>query len=113
MVADRSLTAEEASKALFGGQQVTADDASLPTVTIPAGDVTDEFTIADAFVAAGLAKGKARARAPAIVLQLLAVMTAVVITGAGMVWLAIPLALLGVLVASLLLTPAAGGALTS
>ena len=59
---------------------------------------------------AGVAK--ARARAPAIVLQLLMVMTAVVIAGAGVVWLAVPLALLGILVATLLLTPATSGALS-
>jgi tyrosyl-tRNA synthetase len=60
---DAARQAEEASKALFGGGvAATADDASLPTVTIPAGDVTDGFTIADAFVAAGLAKGRGEAR---------------------------------------------------
>ena len=59
---DAARQAETAAKALFGGQQATADDAALPTVTIPAGDVTDEFTIADAFVAAGLAKGRGEAR---------------------------------------------------
>jgi tyrosyl-tRNA synthetase len=60
---DAARQAEEASKTLFGGgQQVSADDASLPTVTIPAGEVTDDFTIADAFVAAGLAKGRGEAR---------------------------------------------------
>ncbi len=59
---DAARQAEEASKALFGGGQQASDDASLPTVTIPAGDLTDEFTIADAFVAAGLAKGRGEAR---------------------------------------------------
>ncbi len=63
-------------------------------------------------VAAALSRAKARARAPAIVLQLLMVMTAVVIAGAGVVWLAVPLALLGILVATLLLTPATSGALS-
>ncbi len=55
--------AEEASKRLFSGRQtVSADDDSLPTVDIPAGEVTDAFTIADAFVKAGLAKGRGEAR---------------------------------------------------
>ncbi len=53
--------AESASKALFGASG-TADDASLPTTTIVTADVTDEFKIADAFVAAGLAKGRGAAR---------------------------------------------------
>jgi tyrosyl-tRNA synthetase len=60
---DAARGAEEAAKALFGGgQQAAADDDSLPTVTISAADVTDAFTIADAFVAAGLAKGRGEAR---------------------------------------------------
>jgi tyrosyl-tRNA synthetase len=59
---DAAREAEEASKALFGGTSGSADDASLPTVTLPAGDVTGEFTVADAFVAAGLAKGRGEAR---------------------------------------------------
>jgi len=67
--------------------------------------------VALAGVAAALAREKARARAPAIVLQLLAVMTAVVIAGAA-IWLAVPLAALGILVTTLLLAPATSGALT-
>lgn len=62
-------------------------------------------------VAAALARAKVRARAPAIVLQLLTVMTAVVIAGAGVFWLAVPLGLLGILVTTLLLAPATSGAL--
>src|SRR5690606_24714352 len=60
--------------------------------------------------AAALSRAKARARAPAIVLQLLMVMTAVVIAGAGVVWLAVRLGLVGVLVATRLLTAATSGA---
>lgn len=61
---EAALEAEQAAKALFGGAraQQPADDASLPTTTIAASDATDEFTIADAFVAAGLAKGRGEAR---------------------------------------------------
>ncbi len=58
---DAARDAEGASKALFsaGG---AADNASLPTTTLAAANVTDEFTVADAFVAAGLAKGRGEAR---------------------------------------------------
>lgn len=54
--------AEEATKALFGASTVSADDASLPTTEIAAADISDEFTLADAFVAAELAKSRGEAR---------------------------------------------------
>lgn len=56
--------AEAATKALFAGagSGPSAEDASLPTTEIAAADVTDEFTLADAFVAAELAKGRGEAR---------------------------------------------------
>lgn len=55
--------AEEATKALFGGAAtVSADDATLPTTEIASVDLTDEFTLADAFVAAELAKSRGEAR---------------------------------------------------
>ncbi|MCO5224853.1 MAG: tyrosine--tRNA ligase [Thermomicrobiales bacterium] len=54
--------AEEATKALFGVTTVSANDDSLPTTEIAVADVTDEFTLADAFVAAELAKSRGEAR---------------------------------------------------
>lgn len=61
---DAAHQAEEAARKLFRGasREISADDDSLPTVEIPADDVTETFTIADAFVAAGLAKGRGEAR---------------------------------------------------
>jgi hypothetical protein len=59
-----------------------------------------------------LARRKPRARAPAIVLQLLAVMSAVLMIGAGLFWIAVPVMALGVLVTTLLLAPATTAALT-
>jgi tyrosyl-tRNA synthetase len=54
--------AEAATKALFAGAGPDAADESLPTTEIAAADLTDEFTLADAFIAADLAKGRGEAR---------------------------------------------------
>ena len=55
--------ARMASRALFAGSGVvTADDPSLPTTDIAAVDLTDTFTVADAFVAADLARSRGEAR---------------------------------------------------
>jgi tyrosyl-tRNA synthetase len=55
--------AKTAAQSLFsGGKAISADDASLPTTTIAASDVVDTFTLADAFVAAELAKSRGEAR---------------------------------------------------
>ncbi len=56
--------AEEATKRLFagGGSGPDASDESLPTTEIAASELTDEFTLADAFVAAELAKSRGEAR---------------------------------------------------
>jgi tyrosyl-tRNA synthetase len=54
--------AEAATKALFAGAGPNAADESLPTTEIAAADLTDEFTLADAFIAADLAKGRGEAR---------------------------------------------------
>lgn len=56
-------------------------------------------------LAVALSRRKARARAPAIVLQLLAVMLAYVLVTEGSVGLGIPVAVLGIATATLLLTP--------
>ncbi len=55
--------AEAATKALFsgGGTSVTADDPNLPTTEIARADLSD-MTLADAYVAAELAKGLGEAR---------------------------------------------------
>lgn len=75
------------------------------------------FAMVVAAVLAGLAlalsRRKPRARAPAIVLQLLAVMFALsTLTAGGSGWIAVPAGALGIAVATLLLTPATTGALT-
>lgn len=56
--------AEEATKRLFAGAGVGPDasDATLPTTEIAAADLSDAFTLADAFVAAELAKSRGEAR---------------------------------------------------
>lgn len=56
--------AEAATKALFAGagSGPDASDESLPTTEITAADLTNEFTVADAFVAAELAKSRGEAR---------------------------------------------------
>lgn len=76
---DAARQAEEASRALFGGERgpeivaanagqaiASGSTASMtfgaPTTTLAAEDVTDTFSIADAFVAAGLARGRKEAR---------------------------------------------------
>lgn len=64
-------------------------------------------------LALALARRKPRARAPAIVLQLLAVMSAVgTFNTGGAVWLGLLLGVLGVATATLLLAPGTTGALT-
>lgn len=56
--------AEDATKRLFaaGASGPDASDESLPTTTIAVTDLTDEFTLADAFIAAELAKSRGEAR---------------------------------------------------
>ncbi len=55
--------ARTASRSLFAASgAVSADDASLPTTEIAAAELTDEFTLADAFVVADLAKSRGEAR---------------------------------------------------
>jgi hypothetical protein len=61
--------------------------------------------VALAGLAAALHRRKPRARAPAIVLQLLLVMLGVVVLTGGAVWLGAPFVLLGVVVATLLFAP--------
>jgi hypothetical protein len=74
------------------------------------------FALALGAVLAGLAlalsRRKPRARAPAIVLQLLAVMFALSLLTSGGGWLGLPIGLLGGVVATLLLAPGTTGALT-
>lgn len=63
-------------------------------------------------LAAALARRKARARAPAIVLQLVAVMLAVVMITGGAAGFGVPLGVFGVAVATLLLAPSTHTALS-
>lgn len=60
---EEANAAREAARALFtGGNAISADDPSLPTTELAASALTDEFTLADAFVAAELAKSRGEAR---------------------------------------------------
>lgn len=61
---EEAVCAEASAKALFagGGAANSADDASLPTTEITRSDLTDELTLADAFVRAELAKSRGEAR---------------------------------------------------
>lgn len=63
-------------------------------------------------LATALRRRKARARAPAIVLQLLLVMLAVVLITSGLAPVAVPVALLGMTVATLLFAPSTHTALS-
>ena len=56
--------AQSATRALFAGagSGPVASDTSLPTTELTSTDLTDEFTLADAFVAAELAKSRGEAR---------------------------------------------------
>jgi len=73
------------------------------------------FVVVGGAVLAGLAvaltRRKTRARAPTIVLQLIAVMTGYLMIGAGQLWLGAPIGLLGVAVTSLLVAPATSAVL--
>lgn len=64
-------------------------------------------------LALALTRRKPRARAPAIVLQLLTVVVAYYLTVAGLLWLSLPVAALALLVITLLLAPTTSAALTS
>lgn len=89
-------------------------------LTGTATDLTDALALTG-FVAVGgaalaglavaLARRKARARAPAIVLQLIAVMTGYLMIGAGQLWLGAPIGVLGVAVTTLLVAPATSAVL--
>lgn len=62
-------------------------------------------------LAVALSRRKARARAPAIVLQLIAVMTGYLLITNGHPWLGVPVGVLGVVVTSLLVAPATSAAM--
>lgn len=65
---DEAERARDAAQSLFVsdyGKIVASETAkivTLPTIEIAASQVTDEFTVADAFIAAGLAKSRGEAR---------------------------------------------------
>ena len=57
--------AQTAARALFSGPRTAVamlEDPNLPTTTIPAGEVDETFSLADAFVRAGLASSRGDAR---------------------------------------------------
>ncbi|HEY7035665.1 MAG TPA: tyrosine--tRNA ligase [Thermomicrobiales bacterium] len=60
--------AEETARVLFGRGTASADSASVevPTVEIPAGELGERFTIAEAFVRAGLCSSRGEARRLAV-----------------------------------------------
>jgi hypothetical protein len=92
-------------------QGIVDDAANLGDALAVAG-----FAVVTGGVLAGLAlalsRRKPRARAPAIVLQLLAVMFGYALLTGGVGWLGLLVGLLGLAVATLLLTPGSTGALT-
>ncbi len=57
-------TARSAAAALFSGPRAATmlDDPNLPTATIPAGELTPDLSLADAFIRAGLATSRGDAR---------------------------------------------------
>lgn len=104
-------TAGAVAIAVFVGYQgVAAEPTSLADALALAGFVA-VIAVALAGLAVALTRRKARARAPAIVLQLLAVMFAYVLITAGLAWLGVPVALIGIATATLLLAPSTGEAL--
>lgn len=108
------LGAEALAAAAVAGllvyQAVTGEPADVGAALSLAG-----FTVVVAAGLAGLAvalaRRKARARAPAIVLQLMAVMLAVVMITGGATGFGLPIGVLGVAVATLLLAPSTSTAL--
>lgn len=95
---------------LLGYQGVAAEPASLADALALAGFIA-VIAAALAGLAVALSRRKPRARAPAIVLQLIAVMFGYLLLVSGLPLLGVPLGLLGIAVATLLLTPKAGEAL--
>jgi tyrosyl-tRNA synthetase len=59
---DEAERSRDAARALFAGHTHSADDPSLPTTTLARADLGDGFSLADAFVAAELAKSRGEAR---------------------------------------------------
>jgi hypothetical protein len=92
--------------------QGIAGDAGSPGDALAVAGFVGVTAAAIAGLAAALARRKPRARAPAIVLQLMAVMFGVVLLTGGVFWLGVPVGLLGVAVATLLLTPSTHTALS-
>lgn len=95
----------------FGYQAVAAEPASRGDALALAGFLALAALALLGLAVVGLAHRKPRARAPAIVLQLLAVMFAFVLFNSGLPGLAVPVGLLGILVATLLLAPSTSQAL--
>jgi hypothetical protein len=95
---------------LLGYQAVVAETASRADAFAVTGFVL-LLAVALAGLAVALARRKPRARAPAIVLQLLAVMSGVLVLTNGLAWWPLVLIAVGVVVSTLLFAPATAAAL--
>jgi hypothetical protein len=98
--------------AVFLAYQGFADEAANPGDALAVAGFAFVVGAALAGLALALSRRKPRARAPAIVLQLLAVMFALTLLGSDVGWLGLLIGLLGIGVATLLLAPPTTGALT-
>ena len=110
----RLLSAEAAALAVVTAyliyQDLTATATSL-TVAIALTVFAALGALAVAALARALARRSAGARGPAIVVQLMLLVISYYMVQAGLLWLGVPLILLGLAVAGLLLAPATTRAL--
>lgn len=95
---------------VLGYRGIVAEPTSVGDAMAVAGFVA-VVAAALAGLSVALARRKPRARAPAIVLQLIAVMTGYLMIGAGQLWLGAPIGVLGVAVTTLLVAPATSAVL--
>jgi hypothetical protein len=91
--------------AVFLVYQGLADEAANLGDAVAVAGFAAVIGAALAGLAFALSRRKPRARAPAIVLQLLAVMFAYALLTSGVGWLGLPIGVLGIAVATLLLAP--------
>lgn len=96
---------------VLGYRGIVAEPTSVGDAMAVAGFVA-VVAAALAGLSVALARRKPRARAPAIVLQLMTVMFAYVLLTSGLPAAGVPLGLLGLTIGTLLLAPTTGEALT-